>query len=100
MKNFILTFIAVVNLFTFSSGTAAKLEEIYPLTTVVVDVDTETDVVTVQDFNGNLWTFYGVEDWIEGDICSLTMYKSGTEIIYDDQIIQTRYSGYFDGWNN
>lgn len=71
----------------------------YALTTVVVELDTENDVVTCEDFNGNLWEFEGCEDWTIGDIASLLMSNRGTEKIYDDTIIDTRYSGYFEGWN-
>lgn len=72
--------------------------DIYAQTTVVVEVNYDEDVVYCQDFNGNVWTFEGCEDWIEGDIASMVMYNSGTEIIYDDEILSVWYSGWFDGW--
>lgn len=72
--------------------------DIYALTTVVVDFDYENDIVYCQDFNGEVWAFDGIEDWVLGDIASLTMYNSGTEIIYDDEIINVKYCGWFDGW--
>lgn len=100
MRNFVLAFIAAVNLFVFTGGTAAKIEEIYPLTTIVIETDYITDVVTVEDFNGNQWQFEVVEDWMVDDICSLIMYNNGTEIIYDDQIVKAHYNGWFEGWNN
>lgn len=71
----------------------------YVLTTVVVELDTENDVVICEDFNGNLWEFEGCEDWVIGDIASLLMNDKGTEKIYDDTIIDTRYSGCSEGWN-
>lgn len=71
----------------------------YALTTIVVELDVENDVVTCKDFNGNLWEFEGCEDWTIGDIASLLMSDRGTEKIYDDTIISTRYNGYFEGWN-
>jgi len=71
----------------------------YALTTVVVELDAENDVVTCKDFNGNLWEFEGCEDWAIGDIASLLMSDRGTEKIYDDTIISARYNGYFEGWN-
>ena len=71
----------------------------YALTTVVVELETENDVVTCEDFNGNLWEFEGCEDWVIGDIASLLMNDKGTEKIYDDTIIDTRYSGSSEGWN-
>lgn len=71
----------------------------YALTTIVVELDAENDVVTCKDFNGNLWEFEGCEDWAIGDIASLLMSDRGTEKIYDDTIISARYNGYFEGWN-
>lgn len=71
----------------------------YALTTVVVELDAENDVVTCKDFNGNLWEFEGCKDWTVGDIASLLMNDRGTEKIYDDTIISARYNGYFEGWN-
>lgn len=100
MKKSILAFIAAINLFSYTGGMAVKTEEIYPLTTIVIETNYISDVVTVEDFNGNLWEFSGVEDWQEGDICSLIMYDNGTRIIYDDQIIKAHYNGYFEGWKN
>ena len=63
----------------------------YALSTTVTDVDYKTDVVTVTDHNGNEWQFSGCEDWMTGDGCALVMDDMGTEIIYDDEIMNTRY---------
>ena len=75
-----------------------KEESTYALTTQVVQVDYENNVVVCQDFNGNLWEFEGTEDWMYGDIASFVMNDMGTPSIYDDEIISARYSGYFDGF--
>ena len=71
----------------------------YPLTTEIVELDRENDVVTCEDFNGYLWQFEGCEDWQEGDICSMIMNDNGTAEIFDDKIVSVRYSGTFEGWN-
>ena len=67
---------------------------LYPMTGIVVEVNYDEDIVAVEDFNGNIWEFYGCEDWAEGDIASMLMYDNGTEIIYDDEIVSVRYCGY------
>lgn len=67
----------------------------YPLTTIVTEINPEIDVVSVTDNNGFVWQFYGVEDWEEGDICSVIMNDNGTETILDDIIVTTRYGGKF-----
>ncbi len=74
-------------------------ENLYGLTTIVFDVSYSTDTVTVKDFNGNLWQFDGVEDWVENDICTLVMDSKGTIEIKDDTIVSVHYNGYFEGWN-
>lgn len=66
----------------------------YALTVKVIDVDYENDVVTCEDFNGNLWSFYGCEDWAEDDCASLLMNDCGTPIIYDDEIVSAKYCGW------
>lgn len=70
----------------------------YALTTVVVNLDAENDVVTCKDFNGNLWEFEGCSDWAIDDIATLLMNDKGTRNIYDDEMIRARYQGTFEGW--
>ena len=67
----------------------------YPLCGTVVEVNKENGEVVVEDFNGNLWAFEDGEDWLEGDICAMTMSDEGTSSIYDDVVVQARYCG----WN-
>lgn len=67
---------------------------LYSISTIVVDVDYDTDIVTCEDFNGNQWQFSECDDWFENDIAVLTFYDNGTKIIYDDVIVAKRYSGY------
>ena len=68
--------------------------EVYSLTTIVVSLDYTTDEVVVIDFNGNEWIFDGCEDWCLMDVCSLTMDDNSTLLIYDDVIVNYRYSGW------
>lgn len=74
--------------------------EQYPMTTVVVDVCEPNDTVTCRDFNGNLWQFHGVEDWVVGDVASLLMDDAGTPMIKDDIVLDARYDGWFAGWEH
>lgn len=67
---------------------------IYSRSAVVVGVDYTSDVVTVEDSTGNLWTFEGVEDYDLSDRVALTIHDNGTDWdIKDDRIIETRYDG-------
>lgn len=83
----------------FKYGRTKNSENLYPLTTVVVDVSEATDTVTVKDYNGNLWQFKGTEDWEVDDIATLLMDSNGTEEIKDDFIsAPPRYNGQFENW--
>lgn len=73
---------------------SSRTKRCYALTTQVIVVDRTGDLVYAQDFNGMVWSFYGTEDWEIGDCCSLLMDSMDTAIIYDDQIINARYSAW------
>ena len=66
---------------------------LYPATFVVTEIDYAEDVVVVEDYNGNIWSFDGTEDWMVGDIVSAVMYGKGTPEIWDDEFVTCRYSG-------
>ncbi len=74
---------------------SSHTEQEYAKSTTVVMLEKATDTVVCQDFNGNLWCFYGIEDWQIGDVASLLMSDNGTEnYIYDDIVLSARYDGY------
>lgn len=66
----------------------------YSLTTCVVEIDRESNIVTVEDSTGNRWQFCGVEDWEIDDCASLLMWDNGTESILDDEIHGARYNAW------
>ena len=57
----------------------------------ITEFDYEEDVVTVEDHDGNLWQFEGIEDWEIGDRCLLLMYTNGTDVAEDDAIVRATY---------
>lgn len=70
------------------------LTAFYPMLGEVIEISKESNTVMIADCNGNCWEFYGSEDWDIGDFCACIMYNSGTPgYIYDDEIIDVRYSG-------
>lgn len=75
----------------YNVTTARTKANIYPLLTTVTEVDRDKDLVTVEDNNGFIWQFEGTDDWEEGDLCNCLMNSRGTEKIFDDEIIITRY---------
>lgn len=71
-----------------------EIPQQYALTTKVIDLDFENDLVTCEDCNGNLWQFFGVEDWEIEDGASLLMNDSGTPEIWDDVIESVKYNNW------
>lgn len=71
-----------------ASGYYAKVAE-------VIDVDERHNIVTVEDATGNIWKYYGIEDYYKGDIVAMLMDNNGTtNTIYDDIIVNVTFSGY------
>lgn len=70
---------------------ANQISHLYPLSTTVMEINNDT--VTVEDSNGNLWSFNGAEDWEINDSYALIMNDNNTKDICDDVIISTRYQG-------
>ena len=75
-------------------ASASARDAMYAMTAKVVEVNEAADLVTVMDSTGNLWAFYGCEDWQVNDCVSLVMYDAGTQSIYDDEIINARYNAW------
>lgn len=94
MKKIIIAIILVGIAMSNKIVVNAPANNSYKLNTIVVATNKQNDVVIVEDKGGNLWEFDGVEDWLVGDICELTMFDNGTENIVDDEISATIYKGY------
>lgn len=78
---------------TFTEARPRAAHDLYPTAGVITEVNREADTVTFTDANGNDWSFYGAEDWIEGDTCAAIMDRRGTDTIYDDAVVAVRYCG-------
>ena len=79
-----------LGIFEKSSG---NFGNIYPKTMKVESVNITENLVTLIDGNGFEWKAEDVEDWSVGDIVACTMYDNNTGKIFDDEIIDMRYSG-------
>lgn len=68
------------------------LESIYAKLGVIVGFNYAKDLVFVADWNGNILSFYGIEDWAVWDYVSMVFYENGTPMsIYDDVILSVHY---------
>lgn len=70
--------------------------QIYPMSGLVEYVNYNEDVVGVLDYNGNIWEFYGADDWQLDDVCAMIMFKRFTSNIYDDVILNCKYCGVYN----
>lgn len=90
----IITLLAMIII--LSAPINVKASELYPETFVIDQIDRSSDIVTGRTTSGHLYSFYGVEDWMVGDIAAAIMDDNGTENIRDDKVIKVRYIGYTD----
>ena len=66
--------------------------DIYSDCGIVTEI--EEEVVTIEMCNGNQFQFEGAEDYEPGDLIAVTFYDNGTKIVFDDIILDTKYVGY------
>lgn len=65
----------------------------YPEVAKIVKLDEENNLVYVQTAIGHVFAFYGIEDLSLGDLIGMIMKDNGTEIVYDDEIVDIIYGG-------
>ena len=77
--------------------TDGECKDLYPLTGIVTEVKRieDLDLVTMTCANGNQFSWYAdAEDcWAINDLASCIMNSNGTEIVYDDGIVDAHYVG-------
>ena len=80
--------IAILMLIVLIPICAMAEADMYCLFGTVVDIEYDTDCVTVDDGDGNLWEYYGV-DYVEyGDLVVMLMWDNDTpDWIYDDYVL-------------
>lgn len=89
MKKLLILILAIAIIAcTCSCGKSSTL---YPETAKVVEIC--NDEVVVETYTGNLFAFYGAEDWMVDDTVSMIMDSCGTAEVNDDIIITVKYSG-------
>lgn len=90
---FIILFAILVDYKRFCDETFIRVDNIYPRTAVVTEINRVDDIVTVTDNVGYMWQFTEADDWEVGDIASMIMHDNGTSHITDDTIVSVRYNG-------
>ena len=80
--------------FAIRNTETEKENRTYPETLKVVNI--ENDIVTLENSTGYTFQFEGAEDWMIGDFCSCIMDSKNTDLISDDEILEKRYSGFYE----
>ena len=80
------------------SMTSTSKDYLYPLTTIVIEINEDENTVACEDYDGNVWEFYGIENWKEGDLATLLMDACDVSNDYDDEIVEIRYGGNVKGF--
>ena len=84
MKKLIVIATAITILIIISCAcvmTAYAEADTVTISAVVIDFDYNKDTVDCLDEQGNIWTFYEIEDWIVGDKVVLTIWAPTNEIL-------------------
>lgn len=88
----VIAVLAIINFYKINN--IVKENSFYPMTAKIIEIDRAEDIVTVEDSTGNVWEFYGVEDFEKDDCVSMIMDSKNTESIFDDEIINVKYSAW------
>ena len=67
-------------------------DNLYILKTTIMEINHKSDIVTVISDNGNMYQFYGIEDWQINDKCLLIMDGKEVNNPKDDVIIKGIYT--------
>ena len=93
----VLTTMMITTPVSAAPTTDGEYKDLYPLTGIVTEVEhmEDTDLITMTTANGNQFSWYAdAEDcWSINDLASCIMESNGTEIVYDDEIVDAHYVG-------
>ena len=74
-----------------------EIETLYAETGIITEIEYSDYgcLFTVTVANGNQFSYYadGVVDYYLNDLVSMLMDSKGTELVYDDEILDAQYSG-------
>lgn len=62
----------------------------YLIEAKVIGIDTTTNTVQIEDTHGEIWEFFGINDFQENDSVIVLMDNQKTSTPYDDEILSVR----------
>lgn len=76
---------------TVSWETKIDGKQYYATNLVVKKIDRKKNKVTVKNWCGYTYTFYGISDFEKDDVVSCVMYTKGTTSIKDDKVMSAKF---------
>lgn len=68
----------------------------YTMQAKVINVDTASDTVQIEDSHGEVWEFFGAENFQKDNSVIVLMDNQGTSTVYDDEILSVRLAPFAD----
>ena len=97
MKKLVAIIVSLFIVFSIVPVNAVSHTRLYALQTVIINFGYREDKVIALDDDGNIWLWYGIEDWLIWDLAMLTMLDPGTpQDPTDDIVMHARYIGWID----
>ena len=89
----LLIIVAIASTSCVKNNAQLSVDNLYPHAAVVFEVDDVGDCVYASDYNGEVWMFYGAEEWMIGDIAAMIIDGRGTPEVAGDKIVSVRCCG-------
>lgn len=65
--------------------------KIYSAAGLISDIDEAENTITIEDFDGNLWSVYSDDKYNIGTLCALSLSDNATAEIEDDIVLEVKY---------
>ena len=89
----LLIIVAIASTSCMKNDAQLSVDNLYPHSAVVVEVDDVGDCVYSSYYNCEVWMFYVAEDWMIGDIAAMIIDDCGTPEVAGNKIVSVRYCG-------
>lgn len=89
----IITVIIMISCAFAMPACAEELAPVYGRFAVVTETDPAEDAVICMDTQGNLWSFFGIDTWEVGDLCTITFWNNGADIT-DHEVLDVMFEGH------
>jgi hypothetical protein len=86
---FVMIAIVIASL-TYHVTSGTTNDTTYIIQAKVIGIDTASDTVQIEDSHGEVWEFFGAENFQKGNSVIVLMDDQSTSTVYDDTILSVR----------